>query len=53
VAFVENKYHALILQRFQPLLVVFPVCTIQREAELLDGSDDNFIGVVIGEQALY
>ena len=35
---------------FLPLLVALAVF-VQREAELLDGGDDDLVGVVVGEQA--
>ncbi len=56
VAFVEDEDHALVAQRFQTFLVValvraIFVAVIQRQAELLDGGDDDLVGVVVGEQA--
>ena len=63
VAFVEDEDDALVAQRFELLLVgglavLFPLLValavfIQREAELLDGGDDDLVGVVVGEQAAH
>ena len=61
VAFVEDEDDALVPQRFELLLVgrlavlllllVALAVFVQREAELLDGGDDDLVGVVVGEQA--
>ena len=59
VAFVEDEHHSLAAQGFQALLVVAlgivgrvaAVAVIQRQAELLDGGDDDLVGIVVGEQA--
>ncbi|SCZ84437.1 hypothetical protein NSMM_160027 [Nitrosomonas mobilis] len=53
MAFVEDEDDALVAQWFQPLLVVFLVGTIQRQAELLDGGDDDLVGIVVREQAAH
>ncbi|SMH65925.1 protein of unknown function [Acidithiobacillus ferrivorans] len=63
VAFVENEDDALVTQRFELLLVgglavfaalfVALAVFIQREAELLDGGDDDLVGVVLGQQAAH
>ena len=61
VALVEDEDDALVAQRLElllvgrlavllPLLVALAVL-VQREAELLDGGDDDLVGVVVGEQA--
>ena len=61
VALVEDEDDALVAERLQlllvgelvvlfPLLVAFTVF-IEREAELLNGSDDDLVRVVVGEQA--
>jgi hypothetical protein len=49
VALVEDEDHALLAQRFQTFLVVALFAVVEREAELLDGGDDDLVGVVIGE----
>ena len=61
VALVEDEDHALVAQRFELflvgrlafflLLLVALAVFVQREAELLDGGDDDLVGVVVGEQA--
>ena len=51
VALVKNEDDALIPERHQLLLVVPFVGAIQGDAELLDGGDDDLVGVVIGEEA--
>ena len=61
VAFVEDEDHALVAQRFelvrvgrQALLLAALVALavfVQRQAELLDGADDDLVGGVVGEQA--
>ena len=53
VAFVKDEDHALFAKWFQPFLVVAFVAAVEGEAELLDGGNDYFIGVVIGEQPLH
>ena len=53
VTFVKNENHALFAKWFQPFLVVAFAAAIEGEAELLDGGNDYFIGVVIGEQPLH
>ena len=53
VAFVEDEDHALLAQRFQSGQIVVFVATVQRQAELLDGGDDHFVGVVVGKQAAH
>ena len=53
VTFVEDEDHALIAQRFESLPVRLPVVGIQRQAELLDGGDDDLVGVIVRQQALY
>ena len=55
VALVEDEDDALVAQRFEPVLVgcAFSGCAccfVQRQAELLDGGDDDLVGVVVGEQ---
>ncbi len=53
MAFVEDEDDALVAQWFQPLLVVALAGTIQRQAELLDGGDDDLVGIVVREQAAH
>jgi hypothetical protein len=63
VALVEDEDDALVAQRLELLLVgllavLFPLLValagfVQREAELLDGGDDDLVGVVVGEQAAH
>jgi len=58
VAFVEDEHHALMAQRLQTFLIVAfgivgrvaPVTVIQRQTQLLDGGDDDLVGVVVGQQ---
>lgn len=51
VAFVEDEHHALVAQGFQALFVFALVVAIKREAKLLDGGNNDLIGVIVGEQA--
>src|SRR5690606_2609164 len=61
VALVEDDDDALVAEGFEefavglaalPLaLAVAPAVFVEREAELLDGGDDDFVGLVVGEQA--
>ena len=61
VALIEDEDDAFVLQDFQQLLVgglvvLLPLLValaglIQREAELLNGGDDDLVGVVLGKQA--
>lgn len=63
VALVKDEYHALLAQGLQLLLVCFLALLflllvalavfVQRQAELLDGGDDDFVGVVVGQQAAH
>ena len=60
VALVEDEDHALVAQRFELLACRWPALAlallvalavlVEREAELLDGADDDLVGVVVGEQ---
>jgi len=60
VALVEDEDDAFVAKRFQLflvggsavlfLLLVALAVFIQREAELLDGGDDDLVGVVVGEK---
>ena len=61
VALVEDEHHALVAQGSQALFVgllaFFPSVLValagfvQRQAQLLDGGDDDLVGVVLGEHA--
>ena len=63
MAFVEDEDDAFVAQRGQHFLVgglvvllalfVALACFIQRQAELLNGGDDDLVGVVLGEQAAH
>jgi hypothetical protein len=63
VAFVEDEDDALVLQRLELFLVgglavlaallVALAVFVQREAELLDGGDDDLVRVVLGKQAAH
>jgi hypothetical protein len=63
VAFVEDDHQALVAQGGEPLLVgaLAPLAVllgllaglVQGQAELLDGGDDDLVGVVLGEQAAH
>ncbi len=63
VALVEDEDDALVLQRLQQFLVgglaVFAALLValavfaQRQAELLDGGDDDLVGVVLRQQAAH
>ena len=53
VAFVEDEDHALMAQRFQPGQIILLVVAVECQAEFLDGGDDHFVGVVVGEQPLH
>jgi hypothetical protein len=63
VAFVEDEDDALVAQRLRAapcrwLVVLFPLLValagfVQGEAELLDGGDDDLVGVVVGEEAAH
>ena len=60
MALVEDEDDVFVAKRFQLLfvgelvivlaLLVALAVFIQREAELLDGGDDDFVGVVLGEE---
>ncbi len=62
VALVEDEDHALVAERFEEVLVgrqalLFPALVslavfVEREAELLDGGDDDLVGGVVGKQAV-
>ncbi len=47
VAFVENKYDAFILQRFQSCLVILFVLWIESNTQLLDGGYNYFICIIV------
>ena len=54
VAFVEDEHHALAAQGFEALLVVAPgvavragLAAVQCQAQLLDGGDDDLVGIVV------
>ena len=60
VALVEDEDDALVAQRIEPLLVgsvpvllllVALAVLVEGEAELLDGGDDDLVGVVVGKEA--
>ena len=62
VALVEDEDHALVAERFEQVLVggqalLFPALValavlVERQAELLDGADDDLVGGVVGKQAV-
>jgi len=53
VAFVKDKHHALLAQRFQAFGMVVFAGGIQRQSQFLNGGDDDLVGVIIGQQAAY
>ena len=53
VAFIEDEDHALVAQWFESLLVLLLVVGVQRQAKLLDGSDNDLVGVIVRQQPLY
>ena len=47
VAFIENEYDTLILQWLQSFLVILFMLRIKRDAQLLNGRNDYFVGIIV------
>lgn len=47
VAFVKNEDNALVAEKLQPLLVLILVLPVEGDAKLLNGGNDDLVGVVL------
>jgi hypothetical protein len=53
VAFVKDEHDKLAAQLLQPFGIVYAVCSVQCDAQLLDGRNDDFVGVVFGKHPIH
>ncbi len=50
MALVEDEDDAPVSERLESVDIVASVGRVEREAQLLDGADDNFVGGIVGKE---